>query len=30
MRRLEALAAAHKVLAKPEKAGRVIGIRRKP
>ena len=30
MRRLDALATAHKALPKPEKAGRVIGIRRKP
>ncbi len=29
MRRLEAIAAAHKVLPRPETAGRVIGIRRK-
>jgi acyl-CoA thioester hydrolase len=29
MRRLEAIAAAHKVLQRPEQAGRVIGIRRK-
>jgi acyl-CoA thioester hydrolase len=29
MRRIEAIAAAHKVLPRPEHAGRVIGIRRK-
>ncbi len=29
MRRLEAIAAAHKALPRPEQAGRVIGIRRK-
>jgi acyl-CoA thioester hydrolase len=30
LRRLEAMAAAHKVLRRPDKAGRVIGIARKP
>jgi acyl-CoA thioester hydrolase len=29
MRRLEAMAAAHRALPRPEKAGRVVGIRRK-
>ena len=30
MRRLDAMAAAHKVLPRPDKAGRTIGISRKP
>jgi acyl-CoA thioester hydrolase len=30
LRRLDAMAAAHKVLRRPDKAGRVIGIARKP
>jgi hypothetical protein len=30
MRRIEAMAAAHKALPRPEKAGRIIGIRGKP